>query len=63
MRKTVNWKKVWNDFDEWTNERSERKECEACHHAAGQFPDWNEQQEMIKRLVNTQVREIVEKEN
>lgn len=61
MRKTIDWNKVWNEFNTWFN--TQRKPpCKTC----GQrnlldHPEWEDQQDKIQKLVNAQVREIAKK--
>lgn len=51
----INWQKVWLAFDQWTESR-DSKTCKTCHHTTHEYPDWDEQQRKIERLVNAQMR-------
>ncbi len=57
-KKEVNWKKIWDDFEDWMDE-FDRSYCEACGHKDSIDPDWENQQEKIKELIDTQVKEFV----
>lgn len=62
MRKTVNWKKIWNDFDVWLKDAEKRESCKTCgltdYRDTTEWKDWQDQ---IQKLVDAQVREIMEK--
>ena len=61
MEKTINWNKIWNDFSDWLCKREDAGQCKHCGSSSGCFPDWEDQQDKIKQLVDIQVREILEK--
>ena len=56
----INWEKIWEDFETWMVKKEEaNKRCSSCHHKSYDHPEWEEQQDKIKRLVNIQVRELI----
>lgn len=59
MGKTINWKELWNDFENWLTEQEDSPICETCKTCTPCFPSWDDQQEKIKQLVNAQIRKIV----
>ena len=60
MRKTIDWKKIWNKLDDWwQNSLRNKMSCKTCGHVKSLEIDWDEQQAKIQQLVNAQVREIV----
>lgn len=59
MRVIINWKKLWDDFDEWFCKSEKEARCKTCQHKSLDDPEWPDQQAKIKRLVNAQVREGV----
>ncbi len=64
MRKTIDWNKLWNDFDEWfTSERNSSKVCKTCNHREFIEPEWEDQQNKIQQLVSAQILEIVKKKS
>lgn len=52
----INWKKVWDDFDEWCASKEEAPQCKSCGKRDYEFPDWDEQQKAIQRIVNGQLK-------
>ncbi len=59
MRKRINWKKIWDDFDMWLDELTDCPGCKTCGNSEHRFPKWEVQQEKIKELVNSQMKEVV----
>lgn len=57
MMKKINWARVWDEFSDWLCELENTKACEHCGSHTGCFPDWDDQQVKIQKLVNAQVRE------
>ncbi|KKN91224.1 hypothetical protein LCGC14_0220920 [marine sediment metagenome] len=49
--KKIDWKSIWEDFDTWM----------INHHPGRMTPSLVKQQCKIQRLINAQVREIVQK--
>lgn len=61
MDMKINWPKIWEDFNEWLDRKERVTVCKSCTHRSHNTPDWEDQQCKIQRLVNDQVREIVQK--
>ena len=59
--KTVDWKKLWCDFSEWLSELEDIPGCKECGSMNSCFPEWDEQEAKIQKLVDAQVRKLVEK--
>lgn len=56
----VDWKKVWDDFDEWLEKKERPIKCSKCHHHDYNTPEWEEQQTKIKKLVNAQLKDQIQ---
>lgn len=54
MRKKINWKKIWNDFDIWCG----RSECKTCGHSNNGPILEDLDREKITKLIKTQLKEI-----
>ncbi len=63
MRKTIDWEKLWNDFENWITEQEDIPSCETCGSSIYCFPSWEDQKEKIQQLIDAQVREIVQKKS
>lgn len=62
IRKTINWKKVWDEFGTWFMEEStKRNTCTKCNNIESCSPDWEEQERKIQKLVNIEVRKLTKK--
>lgn len=61
MAQTIDWKKIWDDFEYWLCKMEDTGRCESCGGSKYCFPDWDEQKDKIQELVDGQVREILEK--
>lgn len=63
MKKTIDWKKLWDDFNSWMDNPKSKSPCKTCGHTESKWLDreWEEQQVKIQQLINAQVREIVKK--
>ena len=51
----LNWKKIWNDLDEWVVKFEEASKCGHCKRKYSDFPTWNDQQDKIEELVKAQI--------
>ena len=49
-KKTINWNKLWEKFDEWQEVESRKRQCLTCD--SHDDPEWWEQQEKIMELVD-----------
>lgn len=54
--KKLNWKLVWEQFDQWASSREDNKRCKTCGESTTDFPEWGEQQKKIQQLVDKQLR-------
>lgn len=61
MSNTIDWKKIWDKYNDWFEDLDRRQKCNTCGHTARNDPEWEDQQEKIKQLIDEQVREIVKK--
>ena len=52
----IDWKEIWDEFDVWSSNRDKDETCTKCGHKERWYPDWEEQQKKIMRLVNRQLR-------
>lgn len=58
MTETIDWNKLWNDFDKWYNKKVKPQRCTKCKYNKYNEPEWDEQQRQIQRLINAQVRKL-----
>lgn len=61
-RKTIDWKKLWSDYDKWYfGPEHKSPKCDSCNNINIDYPDWETQTSKIQELVNDQVRKLMEK--
>jgi hypothetical protein len=50
--KSLPWKRIWNEFDKEIERLENGSKCEECKRIVkDEFPDWDEQKQMIQRIV------------
>lgn len=53
---TLNWDKIWGDFDKWLESAEEEDKCLECGHRDYTAADWSEQQKQIEKLVERAIK-------
>lgn len=56
MANKVAWHEVWEKFDVWYQAAEDNLRCGECGHRAYAAPDWPDQQEKIRLLVEASLR-------
>lgn len=51
----INWGKLWDSFERWLA-TDRRTCCPRCDYIEKNYPEWEDQQRKIQRLVNAQLR-------
>ena len=55
MANALDWAKVWADVDEWYQAAHKKERCKHCGHLDHYYPDWDDQQNAIEKMVNKQL--------
>jgi len=55
----LNWKQIWKEQDAWYLKAD--KACKDCGRT--EAPEWDAQQRKIQRLVNVQIKQLMESVN
>lgn len=57
MKPRIDWKRVWDEFSVWWHaEVDKRKVCTTCGHRQNSDPEWPEQEKIIQRIVDRQLK-------
>lgn len=59
----LNWKSIWEEFETWIDElENGTVECKECGVKLDEYyPDWEEQMDKIKEIVNEHIKKLLEK--
>lgn len=56
MKKKLDWKQIWNEFDVWYKSHTDLK-CKTCGHKTWHAADeWENQQKAIQRIINRMLK-------
>lgn len=61
-RSTLDWTKIWAECDAWYEQACHvRKSCKHCGHEDRDYPEWEDQQKAIQRIVNKHFHRAIER--
>ena len=52
--RAIDWKRVWEEMDDWIASPARYHECKTCQHREYK-DDWPDQQKIIQKLVEKQL--------
>ena len=52
----IDWQQLWDEFDDWAQE-DRSKHCGKCGHTERNYPEWEDQQKKIEKLVSRALKE------
>jgi len=55
----LEWDAIWDEFDKWYQTSAIKHHCADCKHEhilTTEYPDWEDQQDAIARIVNKYLR-------